>query len=338
MARIGELDLCDRLSPTIPVWVTQVIVGLVASGATRLLRIGFDIVAGGAAPFALIYPAIMLATLFARAFAGIVAATVMILYIWYYLYPIPNSFRFVDSAGALSVGVVVVTALITIGLAELFRRAAYRATRERDREIADRDLFLAEFDHRMKNNFAIVAGLLDMQKRRATDPATAEALGVAQMRIDSIARAHRHLYRGSEQPGMVEMQEYLPDLCAALSEALFLRGGITLACDTDQASVPRDRAVSIGLVINELVTNAAKHAFPGRDIGSISVVFYNRTGGGWTVTVTDDGVGLPRKPVAPGPDHGLGSRLIEAFARQAGGTITTDSDRTGTRVTLELAA
>ncbi|MGH6614195.1 sensor histidine kinase [Sphingomonas sp.] len=338
MARIGELDLCDRLSPTIPIWVTQVVVGLVTSGAARLLRIGFDIVAGGAAPFALIYPAIMLATLFARALAGIVAATVMILYIWYYLFPIHDSFRFADSAGALQIGVVVVTALITIALAELFRRSAYRATRERDREIADRDLFLAEFDHRMKNNFAIVAGLLDMQKRRAVDPATAEALGVAQMRIDSIARAHRHLYRGSEQPGMVEMQEYLPDLCAALSEALFLRGGITLACDTDQASVPRDRAVSIGLVINELVTNAAKHAFPGRDIGSISVLFYNRTGGGWTVTVTDDGVGLPKKPVAPGPDHGLGSRLIEAFARQAGGTITTDSDRTGTRVTLELTA
>ncbi|QNQ10090.1 sensor histidine kinase [Sphingomonas alpina] len=338
MARIGELDLCDRLSPTIPIWVTQVVVGLVTSGAARLLRIGFDIVVGGAAPFALIYPAMMIATLFARALAGIVAATVMILYIWYYLYPIQNSFRFVDSVGALSVGVVVVTALITIGLAELFRRSAYRATRERDREIADRDLFLAEFDHRMKNNFAIVAGLLDMQKRRAADPATAEALGVAQMRIDSIARAHRHLYRGSEQPGMVEMQEYLPDLCSALSEALFLRGGITLGCDTDQASVPRDRAVSIGLVVNELVTNAAKHAFPGRDLGSIRVGFHNRAGGGWIVTVTDDGVGLPKKPVSPGADHGLGSRLIEAFARQAGGTITTDSDRTGTRVTLELTA
>ncbi|QNA85028.1 DUF4118 domain-containing protein [Sphingomonas sp. So64.6b] len=338
MARIGELDLCDRLSPTIPVWVTQIAVGLITSGAARILRIGFDLVAGGAAPFALIYPAIMLATLFARAFAGAVSATVMILYIWYYLFPIRNSFRFENGAGPLSIGVVTVTAIITIAVAELFRRAARRATQERDREIADRDLFLAEFDHRMKNNFAIVAGLLDMQKRRAADPATADALGVAQMRIDSIARAHRHLYRGGDQPGMVEMRDYLGDLCTALSEALFLRGGITLTCDTDEASVPRDRAVSIGLVVNELVTNAAKHAFPGRDIGAILVTFRNVSGGGWIVTVSDDGVGLPEAPVVTGRDNGLGGRLIEAFARQAGGTLRTDSDRTGTRVTLELGA
>lgn len=337
MARIGELDLCDRLSPTIPVWVTQIAVGLTAAGSMRVVRLGFDLIVGGAAPFALIYPAIMIATLFARAAAGIVASATMILYIWYYLYPVRNSFRFADANGALSVVMVTVTAAITIALADLFRRAARRATHERDREIADRDLFLAEFDHRMKNNFAIVAGLLDMQRRRAADPAVAEALGTAQLRVDSIGRAHRHLYRGNGQPGVVEMKEYLGDLCAALSEALFLQGGIRLGCDVDEAVVPRDRAVSIGLVINELVTNAVKHAFPDRDLGTITVGFRTRAGGGWRVTVNDDGVGLPAVPVKPSRDGGLGSRLIEAFARQAGGTLTTDSDRTGTRVTLELA-
>ncbi|MDB5703301.1 MAG: hypothetical protein JWN66_417 [Sphingomonas bacterium] len=338
MTRIGDFDLCERLAPTIPIWVTQIGVGLMTVVAVRILRILFDIVAGGAAPFALIYPAIMVATLFARAFAGTVAATIMIVYIWYFLFPIRGSFRFVDSAGAFSVVIVVITAIMTIAIAEAFRRTAHKATQERDRQIADRDLFLAEFDHRMKNNFAIVAGLLDLQKRRATDPATAEALGTAQMRVDSIARAHRHLYRGTDQPGTVEMRDYLGDLCVALSESLFLRGGITLACHSDEAAVPRDRAVSIGLVINELVTNAAKHAFPGRDLGSIAVTFRNREEGGWTVTVADDGVGMPEVAATPGPDHGLGNRLIEAFARQAGGKIATDSDRTGTRVVMELAA
>ena len=278
MTRIGELDLCERLSPTVPVWLTQVIVGMLSAGAAAIVRLIFDIVAGGAAPFALIYPAIMLATLFARAAAGVVAATIMILYIWYYLFPIQNSFRFVDTAGALSVLVVTMTAALTIIIAELFRRAARKATQERDREISDRDLFLAEFDHRMKNNFAIVAGLLDMQKRRATDPATVDALETAQMRVDSIARAHRHLYRGSGQPGTVEIRDYFGDLCAALSESLFLRGGITLSCDCDEAAVPRDRAVSMGLIVNELVTNAAKHAFPGRDLGTITVTFHTSAG------------------------------------------------------------
>lgn len=336
MAHLGELDLCDRLAPTVPVWVTQVGVGVCTAGGAGIVRLFFDLVAPGAAPFALVYPALIVATLFARWGAGFVSASLSILYAWYYLLPVANSFHFADAKGPFTLGVIVVTSIITTTIAELFRRSARLATEERDREIADRDLFLSEFDHRMKNNFAIVASLLDMQKRRATDPATIEALASAQARVDSIARAHRHLYRGSGQPGLVEMKEYLGDLCAALSEALFLQGGIALSCDTDTADVPRDRAVSIGLIINELVTNAAKHAFVGRDIGTIAVTFRTHRKG-WTVVVTDDGVGLPEMPAKPGPHNGLGSRLIEAFARQAGGTLTTDSDRTGTRVTLELA-
>jgi two-component sensor histidine kinase len=337
MTGIGNFDLCERLSPAIPIRVTQIIVGLVCVGAAWFVRQLFDIIAGGAAPFALIYPAIMLATLFARAFAGSIVATIMILYIWYHLFPIEDSFRFANAAGAFSVAVVTITAVMTIVIAELFRRAAHSATQERDRQIQDRDLFLAEFDHRMKNNFAIVAGLLDMQKRRASDPATAEALEAAQQRVDSIARAHLHLYRGSDQPGTVEISDYLGDLCAALSESLFLKGGITLTCDSDEAAVPRDRAVSIGLVVNELVTNAAKHAFPGRDLGRITVSFRTKENG-WVLQVEDDGVGMPATIAAPGPDHGLGTRLIEAFARQASGTITTASDQGGTSVTMALAA
>jgi two-component sensor histidine kinase len=337
MTHIGDFDLCERLAPAIPMRVTQIIVGLLCVGAAWVVRAIFDIIAGGAAPFALIYPAIMLATLFARAFAGGITAMIMILYIWYYLYPIQGSFRFENAAEAFAVAVVAITAIITIAIAELFRRTAHKATQERDRQIEERDLFLAEFDHRMKNNFAIVAGLLDMQKRRASDPATVEALEAAQLRVDSVARAHLHLYRGGDQPGTVEIRDYLGDLCAALSESLFLKGGIILTCDSDEAAVPRDRAVSIGLVVNELVTNAAKHAFPGRDLGTITVTFRAKSDG-WVVLVADDGIGMPVAPAQPGPDNGLGSRLIEAFARQARGRIAIDSDHEGTRIAMELAA
>jgi two-component sensor histidine kinase len=338
MATIRDLDLCDRLSPRIPVWATQIAVGVASTIACILVRRILDQVAPGAAPFALIYPAIILATLFARWFAGLVTATLTILLVWYFLFPVQFSFRFADRAGALSLIAVTVAAVITIVIAEIFRAAAHRAMRERDRQIADRDLFLAEFDHRMKNNFAIVAGLLDLQKRRTADPATAAALATAQMRVDSIARAHRHLYRGNGEPGSVEMNDYLGDLCGALSESLFPRGDITLSCNSDTAAVPRDRAVSIGLVVNELVTNAAKHAFKGRETGQVVVAFRNQPGGGWILEVSDNGIGMPDAPVATGNDHGLGSRLIEAFARQAGGKVSADSDRTGTRVMLALTA
>lgn len=335
MARLGELDLPRRLAPTVPVWITEIGTGFLCAGGSILLRALFDAVVVGGAPFALIFPAMILATLFARWPAGAVTAVCTILYAWYYGYPVRNSFAFATPDGPLTIAAIVLGAVLTVLIAEVFRRAARAATDERDREIAERDLFLSEFEHRVKNNFAIVAGLLDMQRRRAKEPATAEALGSALARVDSIARAHRHLYRGGDQPGTVEMQQYLRDLCHALSEALLLRGGVLLECEAEDAQVPRDRAVSMGLVVNELVTNAAKHAFTGREGGTIRVRFRNEPAD-WVVIVADDGIGMAAS-TPPETGGGLGTRLIDGFARQAGGTLLTESDATGTCVTLRVA-
>ncbi|HSI16405.1 MAG TPA: histidine kinase dimerization/phosphoacceptor domain -containing protein [Sphingomonas sp.] len=335
MARLGEFDLADRLAPLIPRWVTQLSVAALCLIAGRIVRLVIDAFAPDSAPFALVFPVVMVATLFGRWLAGAVTAVVSVTYAWFHLYPVRESFSFVDPKGAANVAVIGIAAGLTVIIGDIFSRAVRRATQERDRQIADRDLFLAEFDHRVKNNFTIVTGLLDMQRRRASDPATAEALGAALARVESIGRAHRHLYR-SGQPGLVEMRDYLGDLCATLSDALLLRGGVVLECNVAEGALPRDRAVSIGLVINELVTNAAKHAFNGRETGTITVTFGPRPGG-WVLTVSDNGSGIDEK-AKPSADGGLGSRLIDAFARQAGGTISVDSDRTGTIVTLLLGA
>ncbi len=335
MARLGEFDLADRLAPVLPRWVTQICLALVCSGGAGIVRAGLDAIAPGGAPFALLFPAVMMATLFGRWVAGTLTAAATISFAWYYLYPINNSFAFAEPTGAVNVVVIIIAALITVVIGDIFARAVSRATRERDRQIADRDLFLDEFDHRVKNNFTIVAGLLDLQRRRATDPATVEALGAALSRVESIARAHRHLYRGVT-PGLVEMRDYLSDLCDTLADALTLRGGITLDCAVTPGPIERNRAVSIGLVVNELVTNAAKHAFAGREGGTITVTFGTRPGG-WQLTVADDGIGVDRG-APPSADGGLGMRLIDAFARQAGGTISIDSGTTGTTGILLLGA
>jgi len=338
MGRLGELDLPDRLAPTVPRWVTSIGAGLLATACAAIARFAMDALVPGAAVFPLIFPAAMIATLFARWPAGATSATVSIVYGWYYLFPVRNSFRFESPAAAASMGSVVVGAILTVALAEMFRRSVRRATAERDREVAERDLFLEEFDHRVKNNFTLVASLLDMQRRRAGEGETAQALGAALARVESIARAHRHLYRGSgTAPGSVDMAAYLHELCAALSDALFLRGAITLDCHSDHAAIPRDRAVSIGLVVNELVTNAVKHAFAGRDEGHIRVRF-EQAAPGWTLTVSDNGAGMPAPIRTKGRDGGLGQRLIDAFARQALGTVTSESTPEGTTVTVKLEA
>ena len=334
MPRLGELDLPNRLAPAIPRGATQFGFGVLCSSSAILVRTVLDaLTAGGGAPFAFCFPAMMLATLFARWQAGVVTALLGIGYGWYYGAPPDGT---VGAVTPLTVASIALAAVVTVAIAELFRRAVRRATLERDREIDDRDLLLQEIDHRMKNNFAIVASILDIHRRRVTGEA-ADALGSALYRVESIARAHRHLYRGAGQVDAVQMRAYLGDLCDALADALLLRGGIVLACSVDEVEVSRDRAVSIGLIVNELVTNAAKHAFTGRTGGTITVGFRRRPGG-WTLIVSDDGVGMPATAAPAGPDHGLGTRLIPAFARQAGGMITSDTGPDGTTVTVDIAA
>ncbi|MBN8813983.1 MAG: sensor histidine kinase [Sphingomonas sp.] len=332
--RLGELDLPDRLAPTIPRFGTQLGVALLCAAGVEVSRVAVNAIAPGSAVFALIFPAIMLATLLARWQAGALTAAISIAYTFFVVY-LPTASGRTPINPHLAVFAVGVSALLTIVLAETFRRAVRRAATERNRQIADRDLMLAEFEHRVKNNFAVVASMLDIQRRRAGDTPAGEALGAAMMRVDSIARAHRHLYRdgrGSE----VNIKDYLEDLCATLSDALLLRGGVRLECDVDPAPIQRDHAVSIGLVVNELVTNAAKHAFEGRESGRVMVSWKRRPEGGWRLTVADDGVGIPPGPRPKRKDGGLGQRLIEAFAHQAGGTVTTDSDKAGTQVMMDV--
>ncbi len=336
MGRIGELDLPERLAPYAPAWVTQMLFAFLCAAAGIVARALVDIFAPGAGPFALGYPAVLVAALFARWQSGALAALLTLLHTWYFLLPPVNSFYPKGPGDGSRLLVIVIAYVIMLAVAEIFRRAVRRATAERDRQIAERDLFLEEFDHRVKNNFTLVASLLDMQRRRAGEGETAEALASALARVESIARAHRHLYRGASAPDTVDMATYIHELCTALEEALFLRGAITLMCEADHAALPRDRAVSIGLILNELVTNAAKHAFGERESGTISVRFSARPGG-WRLIVADNGNGIPMgtKKGRPG---GLGQRLIEGFVRQARGAIRTESSGEGTVVTVDLEA
>ncbi len=195
MTRFGEFDLPDRLAPGIPPALTSIAFALLCCGLIFGLRMMIDLLAPGGAPFALLFPAAVLATLLARWLAGVVASTISIVYIWYVNFPVAYSFRFENREGLYSLIVVTLACAFVIAIAEIFRRAVRRVAAERDREIAERDLFLAEVEHRVKNNFAVVASLIELQRRRAPDEASREALAAALARVESIARAHRHLYR-----------------------------------------------------------------------------------------------------------------------------------------------
>ena len=336
MGRIIETDFAAALAPWAPRWLSVIAIGLICAGLAGLVRALLDLVLPGVAPFALIAPAVMVATLAGGGLAGAVTLIVAIGFTWFVLVP---GYYVSPTAGhgqAATLIVAMLTGALTLTLADLFHRAVHAAAEERGRQIAERDLFLAEFEHRVKNNFALVASLLELQKRGA-DATTAAALTAALSRVESIARAHRHLYRGRPGAETVEIADYLPELCTELGRALLLGDRVSISCRADRAQLPRDRAVSIGLIVNELVTNAVKHAFVGRDQGMVEVRF-EEIPGGWNLSVADNGTGIHAKAPVERREGGLGTRLIAAFARQAGGGVQVETGAAGTRTVIAITA
>ena len=328
--RLGELDLADRLAPRVPELVTQVAFGFACTAAMIVTRWGVDLVAPIAGPYSLIYPAILIATLFGRWRAGLVCFLTSFAYAWYFTLPEIHSFTFAIAADKPRTVVNGASAIVILIFAELFRRAVHRAVSERRAELEARDLLLREIDHRVKNNFAIVSGLIDIQRRRESDDYVKEVLSRISTRVHNFATAHNELYARGIPGDAVNMDVYLPTLVKHLQKALFHSDRVAIVYRGAVVMMPRDRAVAVGLVVNELVTNAAKHAFPDDARGTIEVEL-NGDDEHWVLIVSDNGRGYPTNGA---PGAGLGSDLILAFARTARAVFSRETPEIGTRVLL----
>ena len=236
--------------------------------------------------------------------------------------PPPRPDQYKGEAQPANLIAMLITALVTIvGVAQLFRNDRLQRRQDEDgaAKLAERDLLLRELEHRMKNNFQTVASLIELQLRRANDEPAKLALREALNRVISISNAHRNLYAASDERA-VNMGVYLKDLCANLADALFLGELVRLECRVEAGALDRDRAVAIGLIVNELVTNAAKHAFADGRPGQIRVAFARQPSGYIAWTVEDDGSRLarglrhppPRARARPGRSlHPSGRRLAD---------------------------
>jgi len=171
-----------------------------------------------------------------------------------------------------------------------------------------------ELVHRVKNNLAIISSLLRSQARSSTGPSTTLALETAAARIRSIAVVHDLLDANSEVE-ILGTRRLLSDLLDHIRQAI-CPPHVTLDCTLDDAQIHVQRALPLALLTNELVTNAIKHAFPGRGLGRVSVGF-RRDGAGYRLDVGDDGVGLPT-----GADGTrLMPRIVSALASQLDATL-----------------
>jgi len=203
-------------------------------------------------------------------------------------------------------------------------RRAIEITAELTAALREREILLQEVHHRVKNNLQVISSLINMQGRAVTDEAARAALRDCQARVQAIGLIHEQLYRYADY-ARVPFAEYVRGLVGNLAEAL---GGPGVRLDIDIAPVALavDKAIPCGLIVNELVTNAFKHAFPAGRRGTIVVRLHEVAPGRCELSVEDDGVGMPAPPAG---GHSLGLQLVDTLVAQLGGTFSR-SAATGT--------
>lgn len=198
--------------------------------------------------------------------------------------------------------------------------------------LRQKDLLFRELNHRVKNNLQLISSLLSVQSRRITDPRARAEFTTAQQRVRTIASLHSRLYRDDRGIGTVNVRHYLNELADQLRSLLLAdRPDVSLVMKGDDFSIDIDRATSTGLIINELVSNAAKHAFADGQSGTI-VVELGAKDGMCMLCVADDGRG---EHDATGETEGIGLKLVDLFAQQMDGTVSREANP-GLRITVRF--
>jgi len=192
--------------------------------------------------------------------------------------------------------------------------------------LQQKEMLLKEVHHRVKNNMQVMMSLIRMQIRRADEAARIpleDALG----RLRAMTHALEWLHVGSDL-GTLDLGQYLGRLTTDLQS--FFPEGVELLTSRVQLGVNTEQVVPIGLIVNELVTNALQHAFPDGEQGSVRVDLLQGTGEELVVEVADDGVGLP--PDKKVENGGIGMKLVTSLAAQMGGRLEVERLERGTRV------
>jgi two-component sensor histidine kinase len=213
-----------------------------------------------------------------------------------------------------------------------------RAKEEAERQVRlakDRaEALLSEVNHRVANSLSMVAALVRLQANAIADKGAKAALSETQARIMAIAGVHRRLYT-SDDVRSVEIHEYLTGLIGELAVSMREAGHhSSVRAEVESMPVPTDKAVSIGVVVTELVTNAFKYAYPDTAGGDIRVSFGRSGHEAARLVIEDDGIGWRGEGTARGT--GLGTRVVKAMAGSLGAELSYDAPERGTRIRLDF--
>src|SRR4051812_15957403 len=233
-------------------------------------------------------------------------------------------------------GLVIATLaqIIILLVIALYQREVAKNLSERERRMELLDQARREIDHRAKNNYQTVLSLIELQAARATDPDIREALRQVTDRIAAISVATEHLAIRGEDLSTVKLRDHLCGLCAQLERGL-ARGDVHVECDVSDVVTSADTAIQLAIIVNELVTNALKHAFGDGQTGLVQVRS-KLVGSGIELEVSDNGCGMNGRSAAAG--SGLGRKLVDNFARHLGAKHDVSSSKDGTTHRLLVPA
>jgi len=194
----------------------------------------------------------------------------------------------------------------------------------------ENELLLKEIHHRVKNNLEVVSSLLALQSNQVDDLNTKEAMLASQNRVHSIGIVHQKLYQGKNL-GAIEMKDYFINLSESILDSFDAHKRVQVECAMNTLNVDIDTAVPLGLIVNELLTNTIKYAFPEGRSGKVQIKLEQAANGNLQMLVSDNGVG--KSGTINGT--GFGGQLISLLTQQLGGTIKEDNNN-GTHIFFEF--
>ncbi len=202
------------------------------------------------------------------------------------------------------------------------------------KSLKEKEILIKEIYHRVKNNLAVVSGLLNIQAANIKDKKVKAAFQATRDRIFSLSAVHSQLYH-SENYSYVDYKEYIKKLVSNVFYSSQMSGHVKLHLDLADISLPIDKAIPCGLLLNEIVTNALKHAFPENRKGNLRIIAHSLEDKKCEIIVKDDGIGIPESFNIE-KTKTLGLKLIDLMAKQIEGTLEIESKK-GTEFRIRLS-
>jgi two-component sensor histidine kinase len=333
LTEILRSRLPERLAHRVPEPVVEIAVGLAAAVAFLAVRVALIPFAGDRAPYSFVFLGVVISAVIAGWRSGAVTLIAGQVLAWTVIASRPM----VAMASDSKVGGLVIATLaqiIILLVIALYQREVAKNLSERERRMELLDQARREIDHRAKNNYQTVLSLIELQAARATNPDIREALRKVTDRIAAISVATEHLAIRGEDLSTVKLRDHLCGLCAQLERGL-ARGEVHVECDVSDVVASADTAIQLAIIVNELVTNALKHAFTDGRHGIVRVLS-KMVGSGLELEVSDNGCGMNGRSAAAG--GGLGHKLVDSFARHLGAKHDVSTSKDGTTHRLLVPA